>query len=386
MSRISPDIPPPAVAISGYSGSGKTTLIESTISRLFGRGLAVGYLKADAHRIDADERAKDSQRARQAGAAVSMVSQADESCGWEHHMGDFTNPPSAVERRLIEHCARSALFDLKESFRGCDLLLVEGMKYSALPKVLVNRLDNPRGILPRESLRRVLMEIRSTDSSEAVRAAEEAIGSVLDSPARKAACGMAGVVLAGGPSSRMGRDKALLPLNYPQTRACAVTWLERACCLLSQCFSKTVIAGRVIDAGGNGSPSFGTGFESFTDKRPGAGPLSGIESALERLACAVLVLPCDLPLMDEEVIDLLMAGRDGSASATLFHDENGLPMPLPLIVEPDALRPLTRYLESGGRSVAGFLAMIGVKLLRFPQELRYQLANINTLEDLKSLS
>ncbi len=389
MSRISLDNPVPAVAICGYSGSGKTSLIENTLPLLVSRGLAVAYLKADAHRVDIDEQGKDSQRARHAGAAVSFVSRGDGPDGISFHHGDSSKPPAEIERRLIEHASRCTLRNLEQHFQGCHLLLVEGMKYSALPKILVNRLDNPCGILPATSLRRVQKEIRLPDLAGELReAAKETIGileSVIDTPSRRAARGVAGVVLAGGSSSRLELDKALLPVAYPDSSSSRGTWLERAVCLLTRYFGEVAIAGRVIAGGESELPNLKREVKSFADRRPGAGPLAGIESALQKLGSAALVLPCDLPLFAEETIELLLGGRDNSAAATVFRTDDGLPMPLPMIIEIDALEPLTRYLDSGSRSIAGFLQTISTKQLPLPRELQYQLTNINSPEDLESL-
>ncbi len=389
MSRISLDNPVPAVAICGYSGSGKTSLIENILPLLVSRGLAVAYLKADAHRVDFDEQGKDSQRARHSGAAVSFVSRGDGPDGVSFHHDDSSNPPAEIERRLTEHASRCTLHNLERHFRGCHLLLVEGMKYSALPKILVNRLDNPRGILPATSLRRVLKEIRLSgragDLREAAKETIEIFESVIDTPSCRAARGVAGVVLAGGSSSRLELDKALLPVAHPDSSSSCGTWLERAVCLLAQYFGEVAIAGRVVAGGGSELPNLKREVKSFTDRRPGAGPLAGIESALEKLRSAALVLPCDLPLLDEDAIELLLSGRDSSAAATVFRTDDGLPMPLPMIIEIDALEPLTRYLDSGSRSIAGFLQTISTKQLPLPRELQYQLTNINSPEDLESL-
>jgi len=107
-----------ALAFVGWSGSGKTTLIEKLLPRLRRGGLRAGYLKTDAHGFEMDREGKDTARAFDAGAPVVAI------------VG-----PGEAAIRLRGDVRPEAL--LEGSFAGCDLVLVEGGKRSALPKVVV---------------------------------------------------------------------------------------------------------------------------------------------------------------------------------------------------------------------------------------------------------
>ncbi len=109
---------PPILAICGWSGAGKTTLIEALIPRLARRGLRVGVLKHDAHRLEFDRPGKDTMRVREAGAA--RVEAFDESWWFQ----------------VAPRPAGSGLEPLVPAFRqDVDVLIVEGGKDGGMDKI-----------------------------------------------------------------------------------------------------------------------------------------------------------------------------------------------------------------------------------------------------------
>lgn len=107
----------------GYSGSGKTTLIEALIPRFTARGLAVSLIKHTHHDFDVDKPGKDSYRHREAGATEVMLV-CDQRWAIMHELRG--RPEPAFEEQLAR-------------LSPCDLVLVEGFKYTPIPKLEVHR-------------------------------------------------------------------------------------------------------------------------------------------------------------------------------------------------------------------------------------------------------
>lgn len=112
--------------IAGYSGAGKTTLMEKLLPHLTASGLRVSVLKHAHHDFDIDRPGKDSFRHRQAGAAEVLLAS---SARWVL----MSELRAASEPSLTEYVAH---------FSPCDLVLVEGFKQAAIPKLEVYRPAN----------------------------------------------------------------------------------------------------------------------------------------------------------------------------------------------------------------------------------------------------
>ena len=111
------------IGIAGYSGSGKTTLIEKVIPLLVSEGLRVSLVKHAHHEFDVDLPGKDSYRHRHAGATEVLVSS---SARWAlmHELRGASEP---------------TLQDQLQHLSACDLVIVEGYKNAAIPKIEVHR-------------------------------------------------------------------------------------------------------------------------------------------------------------------------------------------------------------------------------------------------------
>ncbi len=110
---------PPTVSCMGWSGSGKTTFLEKLLPALIARGLRVNLIKRDAHGFEMDIPGKDTWRLTRAGAACTAILGPE---GW-----------AILGREEIE------LDDLRAKLPPADLILLEGHKYCAYPKVEVHR-------------------------------------------------------------------------------------------------------------------------------------------------------------------------------------------------------------------------------------------------------
>ncbi|CZY25003.1 MULTISPECIES: molybdopterin-guanine dinucleotide biosynthesis protein MobB [Enterobacter cloacae complex] len=113
------------VAISAWSGTGKTTLLKKLIPALCARGLRPGLIKHSHHNMDIDTPGKDSYELRKAGAAQTMVASPQR---WAL----MTETPDEAPLNLAYLVSRMDHSTL-------DLVLVEGFKHEAVPKILLFR-------------------------------------------------------------------------------------------------------------------------------------------------------------------------------------------------------------------------------------------------------
>ncbi|WP_425423095.1 NTP transferase domain-containing protein [Robiginitalea biformata] len=149
-----------------------------------------------------------------------------------------------------------------------------------------------------------------------------------------------GLVLAGGKSNRMGRDKGAMDYHGLPQREYAYALLEEVC---EKAFL-SLRSDQAADIPGN--------YRTLTDQDRYRGPLNGILSAHADFPDAAwLVLACDLPLMDRESLEFLVSRRDPNKVATAYATEaSGLPEPLAAIWEPSALRAAKDYLKNATSS------------------------------------
>lgn len=122
----------PAVSFVAKSGTGKTTLLEKVIAELKKRGRRVGVIKHDAHRFDIDHPGKDSHRLTAAGADTMLITSPEKLALVKRHAGS----PS-VEEAVATY------------FADVDVVLTEGFKRSALPKIEVHRKERSPALICR---------------------------------------------------------------------------------------------------------------------------------------------------------------------------------------------------------------------------------------------
>ena len=116
------------IGLAGWSGAGKTTLMTRLIPELAARGVGVSTLKHAHHAFDVDRPGKDSYEHRSAGARQVLVASA-------HRWALMTEHRSAPEPGLAELLPR---------FDPVDLVIVEGFKRDAHPKIEVHRGANAK--------------------------------------------------------------------------------------------------------------------------------------------------------------------------------------------------------------------------------------------------
>ena len=179
-----------------------------------------------------------------------------------------------------------------------------------------------------------------------------------------------GLVLAGGSSSRMRRDKAALAYG-------GKSQLDRAVALASRHLPKVFVS---VRASQTADPTRSR-YPMIVDSVQGEGPIVGIRSALAAHPdVAWMVLACDLPFLSDTALAQLLNERDDAGLATAYRStHDGLPEPLCAIWEPAAAAALATYQETGGRCPRKFLIKTAARLLD-PQDGR-ALDNINTPEE-----
>lgn len=179
-----------------------------------------------------------------------------------------------------------------------------------------------------------------------------------------------GLILAGGSSSRMHRDKAALKYQ-------GSSQLDRAYELASRHVPEVFVsvrANQTLDPVRSHRPM-------IVDSVAGEGPIVGIRSALAAYpTVAWLVLACDLPFLSDAAIEFLLRARDPAGFATAYRSaHDGLPEPLCAMWEPAAAAMLAEYQAGGGHCPRKFLIRVGAPLLQ-PLD-RRALDNVNTPEE-----
>jgi molybdenum cofactor guanylyltransferase len=189
-------------------------------------------------------------------------------------------------------------------------------------------------------------------------------------PRSAAAAPLYGLILAGGSSSRMRRDKAVLQYR-------GESQLDRAFELASRHLSRVFVS---VRAEQTADPTRAQR-PMIVDSIAGQGPIVGIRSALAAFPqVAWLVLACDLPYLSDAALDQLVRERDVNGLATAFRStHDGLPEPLCAIWEPAAAAALDSYQNDGGHCPRKFLIRHAVRLLE-PLD-RRALDNVNTPEE-----
>lgn len=186
------------------------------------------------------------------------------------------------------------------------------------------------------------------------------------------------LVLAGGKSSRMGEDKALLQFGGKPllTRICEVaetvnlpvyiltSWPEKYQVILPK------------------------SYQFLLEKNPGHGPLVALAEGLEMISADwVLLLGCDLPLLDSEIIYYWMMQLreipDRFLAMVPYYQSSW--EPLCGFYRKQALISLQGFIEEGARSFQLWLSQIDVIKLSLGDEEAVMLFNCNTPEDFEKV-
>lgn len=189
------------------------------------------------------------------------------------------------------------------------------------------------------------------------------------------------IVLAGGQSSRMGRDKALI-------RVGGVPLLQRVCEVALQCTTEVYVVTSWIERYQGVVPST---CQLIKETLPSAqskpqGPLVGFAQGLTYAKTEwVLLLACDLPCLQSDVIQQWTGEleQSGGAIALLPRTEKGWE-PLCGFYQTRCLPSLNAAINRGERSFQGWLTQEVIK--EIPLNDSTLLLNCNTPADLESVT
>ena len=305
---------PLKIVICGSSGSGKRTLIKKLMG-MFRKNYRLGYVKYDAHTalgqnlLDYDM------------VFVEMLSQEDD-------------PNHILLKKYLSS-------DRK------DIVAVVGLNSSkveeSIPWFHCDDLDGISRFI--NNFRKSLIASRS----------------------------LYGLVLVGGRSTRMGRDKAELSYH-------GKSQIGHICSLLDNFVDTTYISCRFEQ---KDSLCFGR-YKTIQDRFLGFGPIGGILSAFQKHhQAAWIVVACDMPFIDKKSIEYLIEKRNPYRFATCFYNpKKKWPEPLFAIYEPKAAMRLGHYLFTGLFCPRKILANSRIEQLN-PLSLDV-LNNVNTPDEFKT--
>lgn len=183
---------------------------------------------------------------------------------------------------------------------------------------------------------------------------------------------VAAVLLAGGRSDRMGRDKALLALQgVPVVRLLADRLRE--------------ITDEVMISANDPSAFSFLGLPAVADRYEGRGPLAGIHAAMHRTSRPwVLALACDLPGVSTPFLRNLIAASPGFDAVIPVTSDGGF-HPACALYHRRCLPAMDRNLAAGANKLMLLIEEPGLRISRFTLETRQfpdaELFDVNTPRD-----
>jgi molybdopterin-guanine dinucleotide biosynthesis protein B/molybdopterin-guanine dinucleotide biosynthesis protein len=181
---------------------------------------------------------------------------------------------------------------------------------------------------------------------------------------------LTGILLAGGSSRRAGVDKRYFVLH-------GHTLAQRNLAFLRRHFPRVIVSlagGQALDLGDAGD------VEVVHDVWPGASPLAGIATALERIERPVFAMAVDLAFPHEAALArVLAAARDHDVAIPAIGEHHE---PLFAVYGPACLAPMTALLRAGEHRIVEILPHVDAAEVRFPDESHF--LNINTMAEFEN--
>ncbi len=280
-------------------------------------------------------------------------------------------------------------FDQHIQFNECDLVLVNGNHFEAQHQILFLDSSKAKSIEKRVNRLTNVLAIVEVDTTIIPSPVEDVIPNqhnisrfqYKDTQAIKQfiASWMAerkpvlnALILAGGKSTRMGENKATM--WYQDT-----IQIERLTTILQSKVESVFVSCRQ-------DQDIKTDLPKLYDRVQGAGPLGAITNTFRSFPNqAWLVVACDLPLLDSEVLDQLISSRSVKHTATAFlNEETGFAEPLITIWEPKSYLRMLQFEALGFTCPRKVLINSNTHLIK-PKD-SAKLMNVNTPEEYQKAS
>lgn len=182
---------------------------------------------------------------------------------------------------------------------------------------------------------------------------------------------MTGAILAGGKSSRMGRDKALLEWG-------GQTLLERAVKIITPWVMNLYVVTN------NPKDHQVVGAEVILDRDPFQGPLAALEIAFSRVKeGSIVVLACDLPGATSELIGRLVEMASLHPGKAIVTKDHAGSQPLCAVYPVTAANEMRRILSEGRRSMQELINALQPNVEWYSVD---ELKNMNTPEDYERIT
>lgn len=353
-------------------------LAFETIGRLAG-AYRLAYVDADHPGADAGEaNGRDPDRAMAHGAHMEYIDKIT------YHRLDLEGKRGKFQHRRDFNEADAVLVNGNHFQASRQIVVIDPKKEASLKKKL-DQLTDVRLLLLAGGVDDIYPFLRDhlsgKDSVPVMKLSDRArIAEWMQEQLTGSRPPLYGLVLAGGRSERMGRDKGEIDYHGKPQREYALELLNAFC-------EKTFLS---LRPGQEGIPR--PDMPVLTDTFTGLGPFGAILSAFRQHPDAAwLVIATDLPLLDRTTLAQLAAKRQTSKVATAFNSPvDGFPEPLIAIWEPRSYPVLLQFLAQGYSCPRKALINSDVELIdaanpdalmnvNYPEELDQALARLRVL-------
>lgn len=345
------------IAFSGYSGSGKTTLIEKLMKKL-SKNYSVAFIKNDIHGFQMDKEGKDTYRIYHAGADSAYISSPKERA----YLSKKTLNYNIFKQELLLY----------------DIAIIEGYKDENIAKYLIfdyekvknidfklNKYKNLLGVIVNNEKK--LKDIRTFNRNDIDAIYDDVVTNINSRKPKLDA-----LILVGGKSNRMGEDKGLINYNGEVQ----VDFLYN---LLSPFVNQVFVS---INPTQKDIQSYNK-YKVINDIIPEIGPIGGITTAFfNNKKNALLVIACDIPLVNENMINELIKNRNFLKSGTFFRSDYKFE-PLLGIYEPKAFQFLMNSIIDNRYGIKTAFKELELNII--DNHFASKFKNINTQKEKKDL-